>query len=121
MLKRVGITLMFLTAVTFAQDAAKCKTLSAGDQNWKNNIDWCIGNSDAGGSVDCPQQYIYPECIVAGGRSCIMRKGIQSAKDGDYANAFLQAKVCQCHNTNARDGIMYCGGKQAVGDYLKTK
>jgi hypothetical protein len=79
-------------------------------------------NSDAGGSVDCPDKYAvtYPECVVSGGRASLMKKAIQSAKDGDYANAFRLAQICQCHNVNARDKIRDAGQK-AVGDYLKTK
>jgi hypothetical protein len=87
---------------------------------WQTHVDWCIRNSDAGGSVDCPEKYPYPECIVSGGRSCLMKKAIQSAKDGDYANAFRLAQICQCHNVTARDQIRDAGQK-AVGDYLKTK
>jgi hypothetical protein len=89
---------------------------------WQQHVDWCIQNSDAGGSVDCPDKYTatYPECLVSGGRSCLMKKAIQSAKDGDYANAFRLAQICQCHNVNARDKIRDAGQK-AVGDYLKTK
>jgi hypothetical protein len=89
---------------------------------WQSHIDWCIHNSDAGGSVDCPDKYAatYPECIVSGGRSCLMGKAIQSAKDGDYANAYRLAQICQCHNVTARDQIRDAGQK-AVGDYLRTK
>jgi len=89
---------------------------------WQLHIDWCIQNSDAGGSVDCADKYAvtYPECILAGGRSCLMKKAIQSAKDGDYANAYRLAQICQCHNVTARDEIRDAGQK-AVGDYLKTK
>src|SRR6478672_2136046 len=97
------LTLLMAGSVT-AQDASKCAKLSQPDQNWQGNINWCIGNSDAGGSVDCPQQYPYPECIASGGRACLMKKGIQSAKDNDDANAYRLALVCQCHNTNTRDG-----------------
>src|SRR5690349_4776071 len=116
-----SLFLLLLSAMAVAQDAQKCSQLSAANQNWKGAIEWCIGNTDAGGAVNCPQEYIYPECIASGGRSCIMKKGIQSAKDNDDANAYRQALVCQCHNTGARDGIMYCAGQKAVADYLRTK
>ena len=49
---------------------------------WQKHIDWAIGNT---GAPDCPDQYQYPECLLPGkgNRSCIMQKGIQSAKDGE--------------------------------------
>lgn len=97
-------------------------TVQAGQPEWQIHIDWCIHNSDAQGSVDCPDKYLstYPECYAAGGRSCLMKKAIQSAKDNDFANAFRLAQICQCHNVNARDKIR-AAGQDAVGAYLKTK
>jgi hypothetical protein len=117
-----SVLLCFASASSAQTNPALCAQQNAGNQNWRANIDWCIGNSDAGGSVDCPDKYVtYPECIVSGGRSCLMKKAIQSAKDKDYANSFRLAQICQCHNVGARDGIIYCGGQQGVGDYLKAK
>jgi len=106
------------TTLVFAQDSKKCAQLDAGSQNWKGNIDWSIRDS---GPPNCPQDYPYPECLVSGNRSCLMKKAIQSAKDNDYANAFRLAKVAQCHNQPARDGYEYCAGQKAIGDYLRTK
>jgi uncharacterized membrane protein len=88
-----------------------------GRPQWQEEIDWCKRNGDAGGSVDCPLLYAYPECIVSGGRSCLMRKASQSARDGDCANAFRQALTCQCHNQGARDLIAQAG-QDAVCRYL---
>lgn len=64
--------------------------------DWQKNIDWTIGDTRA---PDCPEQYQYPECLLPGkgNRSCIMQKGIQSAKDGDCDNALRQALTAQCH------------------------
>jgi hypothetical protein len=114
-LKRVVVlSALLLVAGVFVAKAQK--------PGWQTHIDWCIQNSDAGGSVDCPDKCAatYPECIVAGGRSCLMKKAIQSAKDGDYANAYRLAQICQCHNVNARDEIRNAG-QTAVGNYLKSK
>jgi hypothetical protein len=79
-------------------------------------------NHDAGGSVDCPDKYLvtYPECLAHGGRACLMGKAIDSTKHGDYDNAFRLAAIVQCHNVSARDQII-AAGKQAIGDYLRTK
>jgi hypothetical protein len=104
-----------------AQNAQKCSQLNSGSQDWRGNLDWCIRNTEAGGSTNCPQDYPYPECVAYGGRACLMTKAIQSAKDNDYANSYNLALVCQCHNGDARDGFVYCAGQKAIGDYLKTK
>jgi hypothetical protein len=33
---------------------------------WNRNIDWCIGDSDAGGAVNCQAEYVatYPERLI---------------------------------------------------------
>jgi hypothetical protein len=90
--------------------------------DWQKHLDWSIQNSDAGGSVDCPDKYLatYPECFVSGGRSCMMKKAIQSAKDNDCSNAHRVSQITQCHNVTARDLIREAG-QDAVCQYLKTK
>lgn len=89
---------------------------------WQTHLDWSIQNLDAGGSVDCPDKYVeaYPECLVSGGRSCMMKKAIQSAKDNDCSNALRVSQITQCHNVTARDQIRDAG-QNAVCRYLKTK
>lgn len=89
---------------------------------WQAHLDWSISNSDAGGSVDCPDKYLatYPECHANGGRACMMRKAIQSAKDNDCANALRVSLITQCHNVPARDKIRDAG-QENVCRYLKSK
>src|SRR5260221_6992010 len=88
-----------LTGLVLAALAA-----SAQKPDWQEHLDWSIRNSDAGGSVDCPDKYLatYPECHISGGRSCMMKKAIQSAKDNDCANALRVSVITQCHNVTAR-------------------
>jgi hypothetical protein len=87
--------------------------------DWQTNIDWSIGNT---GPVDCPEQYAatYPECIFKGGRSCLMRKAIDSAKANNDSWAFQLTLITQCHNSAAQTSIANAG-QQAVCDYLRTK
>lgn len=114
-----------MTRITLLAAALIVTVLSIGlptaaqQPNWQKHIDWAIGNT---GAPDCPEQYQYPECLLpgAGNRSCLMSKGIQSAKDGDCANAFRQATTCQCHNPGAQQELG-AAGQQAVCDYMKTK
>jgi hypothetical protein len=62
----------------------------------------------------------YPECWVSGGRSCMMKKAIQSAKDNDCSNALRVSQITQCHNVTARE-LIRDAGQDAVCQYLKTK
>jgi C1A family cysteine protease len=89
---------------------------------WQQDLEWSVSNRDAGGSVDCLDQYLaaYPECITRGGRSCMMSKAIASAKAGDCNNAFRVALITQCHNGRAQAGIQ-SAGLQNVCNYLQTK
>jgi hypothetical protein len=100
--------------------ALPATSLPAAAQEWQLHLNWCIGNSDALGSVDCPDKYLstYPECYASGGRKCLMGKAIQSAKDNDCANAFRLSLICQCHNVGARDKIN-AAGQDAVCSFLK--
>ncbi len=95
-----------------------------GQEQWKGNIDWAIANrtSDAG-QTNCPDQYAVtePACILGGGRACLMQRAIDSAKHNNYDYAFQLTLITQCHNGGARQTIGAAAGKQAVGDYLKTK
>ncbi len=89
---------------------------------WQQNLDWSISNSDAGGSVNCSDQYLatYPECLMSGGRSCIMRKAIESARAGDCENALRVSLITQCHNPAVSHQIQ-AAGAEAVCTYLKKK
>jgi uncharacterized membrane protein len=86
-------------------------------QQWQNDLDWSIGNSTAGSSTDCPQSYPYPECVISGGRACLMKHAMRSARDNDCANALRVALITQCHNQGAANGIAAAGQFQ-VCQYL---
>jgi hypothetical protein len=89
-------------------------------ERWQQDIEWCKRNSDGGGSVDCPDEYLsrYPMCLRDGaGRACLMGKAMDSAKAGDCDNAFRLALVCQCHN-KVEQGLISNAGETAVCKYL---
>jgi hypothetical protein len=85
---------------------------------WMDDVDWAIGNT---GPVDCPEQYLatYPECIFGGGRSCLMRKAIDSAKANNCSWAFRLTLITQCHNGAAQLRVANAG-QDAICNYLKT-
>ena len=94
-----------------------------GKPDWQKHIDWSIGNHTTDpGETNCPDQYAAtePNCILGGGRACLMARAIDSAKANNYAYAFRLTLITQCHNGGAQQAIG-AAGQQAVGDYLKTK
>jgi hypothetical protein len=97
--------------------------LIADTQDWQKHLDWSIGNHTSDpGETNYIDQYVATEsaCIVGGGRSCLMKRAMESAKANNYAYAFRLSLITQCHNGTAQSQIG-AAGQQAVGDYLKTK
>jgi hypothetical protein len=90
-------------------------------REWEQHILWSVRNTDAGGAVDCTEQYVVvgPECLVDGGRSCLMRKAINAAYNNDCTQALKLSEITQCHNISAANEIMSMG-PLAICDYLKS-
>ena len=89
------------------------------------HIQWAIHNSDAGGSVDCPSSYLasgnagVAECIVSGGRACVMGFAITAAKSNDDNTAFNLTLLTQCQNSEAY-GVLVAAGPVTIGNYLRS-
>ena len=89
---------------------------------WQVNIDWSFQNKDAGGSVDCPAEYVrlgVPQCIAIGGRACVMNYAKELAlrgKDGE-GRAYELTRLSQCHNPHAA-GTIERAGVGAVVPYV---
>jgi hypothetical protein len=65
------------------------------------HIDWAAHNSDAGGSVDCPAQYIengIEYAIVTGGRFTVIDQALFEVYDQHFDTAFNLVPMTQCHN-----------------------
>ena len=90
----------------FAQDA---------DTLRNRDLDWAIADT---GNVNCPERHTdtYPACLTQGGRSCLMRKAIDSAQHKDCDNAFGLALITQCHREgkDARDRFNAIGAKEKI-------
>jgi hypothetical protein len=102
-----------------ANDFRRFNPNSTAGGNWKDHLDWAMSDD---GAPDCADLYIVtnPECLAHGNRSCIMNKAIESAKAGNYVNAFRLALITECHNNGAQMDLARAGQK-AVCEYLKTK
>jgi hypothetical protein len=87
---------------------------------WMGHIDWSIGNTDAGGSTDCPALYTDPSCVLKGGRACLMSQAIDAVKANGCSEALKITLVTQCHNPEARQAIL-AAGEQNVCAYLKAQ
>ncbi len=91
--------------------------------DFKESLSWCISSyTKEPGELDCANEYVatYPECLTSGGRSCLMKKAVASAKDAKCDMAFRLALICQCHSDGGRSEIE-AAGKQAVCDFLKSR
>jgi hypothetical protein len=94
---------------------------SPGKPEWQVNIDWAFSNQDAGGSVDCGWNYLtagYPNCILIGGRACLMGYAKDAAQRGQNQRAFDLTTITQCHNRHAWETIEGAGVNQ-VAAYVR--
>lgn len=108
-------------------NAAGRGPLVSSAQSWTAHIDWAAHNSDAGGSVDCPAQYIengIEYAIVTGGRSVVINRALFEAYDQHFDTAFNLVLMTQCHNPGAQQELINAGLKDVlaylVGNYQPT-
>jgi hypothetical protein len=93
--------------------ALPCPARSSGEAS---ALAWCTGDS---GPPVCGGQYvaIAPQCLVAGARSCLMRRARDAAAADDCALAIRLARICQCHNPVVRDALE----EALVCNWLRTQ
>jgi len=116
--QKIGRTVVRFAAVALLAIGATATFATA--QSWKAHIDWAAGNKDAGGSVDCPGQYInngVEYAIVSGGRSAVINQALFDAYNQNFDTAFNLVLITQCHNPNAQQELINAG-KKAVLTYL---
>jgi secreted trypsin-like serine protease len=94
--------------------------LTSNRPEWMVHVDWSMRNTDAGGSTNCPDLYAYPECVLKGGRACLMAQAINSAKAGSCSDALRATLITQCHNKEAQQAIEEAGSAK-VCSYLKSQ
>jgi hypothetical protein len=96
-----------MTGSTFAQA-----------QSWTQHVNWSATNSDAGGSVDCPAQYLsmgVGYAIASGGRSAVINEALFAAYRGDVGRAYQLVLLTQCHSPNAQGELLQAGQNAVVG------
>jgi hypothetical protein len=95
-------------------------SIPAHAQNWTQHVDWAATNTGAGGSVDCPVNYVsmgVEYAVVAGGRAAVINQALFAAYRGEEGRAFQLVLLTQCHNPGAHQELMQAG-QQAVVGYL---
>lgn len=109
----------FYVAFTFL---ASLVSLPALANDWRNDVNWSIGNETGPDRLDCPDQYVATEarCSAEGGRACLMKRAIESAKAKNCSYAMRLTLVTQCHNSGAQQRLGGAGEK-TVCEYLATK
>jgi hypothetical protein len=115
---RMAFSAIFVTFLI----ALAAGTASA-QPEWIKNVLWSIANYTTDpGETNCQADYLAtePQCLVGGGRWCLMQRAIDSAKHGNYNYAFRLTLITQCHNAHAQSTIAEAG-QQAVGDFLRSQ
>jgi len=112
-----------LFALVLLATLATTGSVLAQAQSWTGHVDWAATNSDAGASVDCPQQYFslgVPEYIASGGRSAVINEALFSAYRGDVGRAYQLVLLTQCHNPDAQGELIQAGQSAVVGYLVKN-
>src|ERR1700687_5212459 len=73
------------------------------NSSWEDQITWCLHNvTHTPGETNCTEQHaVQPNCIVQGGRSCLIVTAVGLARSdvpGSCLAAYNMTLVCQCHN-----------------------
>jgi hypothetical protein len=87
---------------------------NAQQPEWQGAIDWAARNTDAGGSVDCPADYlseVVGYAIASGGRAAVINAALFAASHQDFDQAYNLVLLTQCHNPNASQTLIDAGEK----------
>jgi hypothetical protein len=112
--------LQVTVASLFAICATSTVVAAQGPEPFTAHIDWAAQNTDAGGSVDCPDQYIsngVAYAIASGGRAAAINQALFDAYHRNFDHAFTLVLMTQCHNPSAQQ-VLLNAGEKAVLTYL---
>jgi|SRR5580692_5388069 hypothetical protein len=101
--------MLMLASASFAQD-----------NSFQGDIDWAVRNTDAGGSVDCPADYIsegVEYAIAFGGRSAVINAALFAAYKHNFDQSYNLVLLTQCHSVEGTQRLLNAG-QQAVLTYL---
>jgi hypothetical protein len=118
-MQKLGTKILQMTAFALIAIGATA-TVAAAQEPFKAHIDWAAQNTDAGGSVDCPDQYIsngVAYAIAAGGRAAVINQALFDAYHQNFDHAFTLVLMTQCHNPDAQQ-MLFDAGEKAVLTYL---
>jgi hypothetical protein len=91
--------------------------LNAQQYEYQAHMNWAAGNWDAGGSVDCPANYLalgMGNAIAAGGRGLVMRQARVYLGLGYQDAAFRLVLLTQCHSGGAQQALINAGSSQVL-------
>jgi hypothetical protein len=95
-------------------------TVAMAQEPYKAHIDWAAQNTDAGGSVDCSDQYLSNGvwfAVISGGRAAVINQALFEAYNQNFSHAFALVLMTQCHNPDAQQ-VLLNAGQKAVLTYL---
>jgi hypothetical protein len=97
--------------------------IGSSEPEWQTHLKWCWNNFTTDpGMTNCVDKYIdagAQNCIVGGGRKCLIGQAAYLATHGQCAAGFGTALVCECNNDGARQKI-FDAGPNAVCSYVKS-
>jgi hypothetical protein len=108
-------SLLFASAMFFMGPA-----VASAQEPYKIHIDWAAGNTDAGGAVNCPDQYASNGvgfAVVSGGRAAVINQALFEIYNQKFDHAFSLVLMTQCHNPGAQQ-VLLNAGEKAVLTYL---
>jgi hypothetical protein len=109
---QMAVLALFATGVT--------ASVAAAQGPFTAHIDWAAQNTDAGGSVDCPDQYFsngVGYAVAVGGRAAAINQALFDAYHQNFDHAFTLVLMTQCHNPGAQQ-VLRNAGEKAVLTYL---
>jgi hypothetical protein len=114
--QKFGISFATITALAFLALGVTASNATA-QEPYQAHIDWAAQNTDAGGSVDCADQYInngVAYAIVSGGRAAVINQALFEAYNQNFGHAFTLVPITQCHNPDAQQVLLAAGQKKVL-------
>ena len=107
-----------VAAVSIALVLGSSALLAQGRPDYQNHIDWAASDWTPADQTNCPDAYFalnIAQCLLGGGRGCVIAFARVAAANGDYNRALQLVLLTQCHNGGAQQAI------QGAGAYLVSR
>ena len=94
-------------------------------QTFQDDVDWAINNRTGPEHLDCADQYVpngVPECVLGGGRACVMERAIGAISGGcTWPTQLVLLTQCAGSQGPARARLQAAINANLLCPYLRTK